>query len=206
MSSTDVPQATLVGLPDRITLRTQGGSPLVTSTEREMEDRYRSYRRAQAAQLLRIVPRAAIRPLYRQARHQGDEAAVGVDPMELLLRYCEKLLPLPPFDVWRRDEADHPDAYWRSLDESPEAPSPAAPSTMAARRFRHDGAPWIALLRGFRDADAWRGSIAFRREGDEATLHHTALIFREVGPTELRDRFRDFRPATLEAFLRSASP
>lgn len=126
--------------------------------------------------------------------------------MELLLRHCEALLPLPPFDVWRRDEADHPDQYWLSLDASPEAPSPVAPSTIEARRFRYHDALWVALLRGFRDQDAWRGFIAFRRDGDDAPLHRTALIFREAGPTELRDRFRDFRSATLEAFLRSSWP
>jgi hypothetical protein len=135
----------------------------------------------------------------------GVPAGGGVDPLAALLKYCEELLPLPPFEVWREDVARNPEAHLRDLDDSPDAPTAMAPATLEARTVDHAGATWIAHLRSFRDSDAWRGHIAFEQR-PSGTVHRTALIFREAGPAELRERFLSFETDTLQAFLRSALP
>lgn len=179
---------------------------------------YRDYRVRQARALIGMLPRDAVRPLYRRARAAADDGpgprrrlepspgpdGVG-DPMAILVDFCEALLPLPGFDVWLADLRRHPQAHWRDIDASADAPTAAAPATVDSARFQRGTRVWRAHLRGFRDRGAWRGFIAFEQEGRlPRRLHRTALIFRESTLDDLRDRFRGFRPATLEAFLRSS--
>ena len=172
----------------------------------ELRRQYEGYRIRQARALVRLLPKEAIRPLYRRAILNGGLGGVAqIDPLAVLVRYCESLLPLPPFESWVEDVTLHPVAHLRDLDDSADVPTATAPATMEARLFEHHGDPWIAHLRSFRDGDTWRGFIAFeeRRSGQ---VHSTALVFRESDPADLRERFLGFEPAALDAFLRSALP
>lgn len=179
---------------------------LVAPDECQLQSDYRDYRCRQARLLLGMTPREAVRPLHRRAiRCFGSTSDDPEDAMALLLRLCEDLLPLPPFEVWLEDVRSNPDAYLADLDRGADAPTSSTPATIEARGFERAGSPWIARLRGFRGHDAWRGFIAFE-ESASGTVHRTALIFREDGPTDLRERFLGFESATLEAFLRSALP
>ena len=177
----------------------------VPSPVGEVEDlrrRYAAYRRRHATRLMHLMPREAVRPLYRRARAgTGD----GEDPLELLLGYCEALLPLPPFEVWQEDLIQSPDAHLEDLDESPDAPTSEAPSTVEVRSIVYHGRPWLARLKSYREGGVWRGYIAFADE-DAGRTHRTAPVFRESDPVALRDRFLSFEPVALEAFLRSALP
>jgi len=150
-----------------------------------------------------MLPREAVRPLYRKARAEvgGDLA----DPLAALTRYCERLLPLPPFDVWVADVRTSPDAHLADVARSAWAPTAAAPATVAVRRLEYAGADWRARLQAFSDGDVWRGFIRFEEAGG-AAAHHTAVIFQEDDPAELRERFLAFDGATLFAFLRSSLP
>lgn len=180
---------------------------LVGPTEEELRTRYDEYCHRQSSRLVFLLPREAIRPLYRRALRELGRAddRYAADPLQALVAYCGVLLQLPPFDVWLEDVRLHPEAYLDELDDSPESPTVSAPATLEARRFARGGDDWVARLRGFRDRDAWRGFIAFESPGSDR-VHRTALIFREQGPVDLRERFLGFESATLESFLRSALP
>lgn len=167
--------------------------------------RYESYRRRQASRLVRILPREAVRPLYRKAREALAAGVPADDPLALLVAYCERLLPLPTFEVWREDLARNPDAHLGDLDESPEGPTADAPSTMATRRLTCVGQTWTARLRAFRDDAFWRGYITFEEVG-RGRVHRTGTVFCEDEPGELRRRFISFETPALEAFLRSSLP
>lgn len=170
----------------------------------EIHRRYVAYRRRQAAKLMQMMPREAIRPMVRAARAAG----FGVDeddPLEMLSRFCDSILPLPPIDVWEQDLYENPDAHLVDLSDAPEAPTAEAPSTMGVRSLKYGGEPWWAHLRSFRDGSGWRGFIAFE-EPDSGRIHRTAMIFHEADPADLRERFEAYENASLEAFLRSALP
>ena len=171
----------------------------------ELAAQYAAYRRRQARGLVRLLPREAVRPLYRRALNQGLGAEAAGDPLGALLSYCERLLPLPPFETWREDVHRHATAHLRDLDDSAEAPTADAPTTVVTRRFAFDGGSWVAHLRSYREGETWRGYIAFEEEHTER-VHRTTLIFRENDPVHVRDRFLDFDLASLQAFLRSALP
>lgn len=178
--------------------------------EDELRGRYAAYRRRHAARLLQMLPRQAIRPLYRRARADagrdgGGDGAVGDDPLAFLVAYCESLLPLPPFDVWRSDLDHNPAAHFADLEESLDGPTPDAPSTMEARSVEYAGGMWIAHLRAFREDGYWRAYISFEECGS-GRVHRTAAVFYERDAGELRDRFLSFESAALQAFLRSALP
>jgi hypothetical protein len=166
---------------------------------------YRAYRKRQARGLVGLLPKDAVRPLYRRALRAGHGEKQSTDPLATLVDYCETLLPLPPFETWCEDREASPSAYLRDLDDSAAAPTAESPTTVETRAFDVGGTPWIAHLRSFRDGDAWRGYIAFE-EQPSRRLHRTALIFREADPADLRERFLDFEPVALAAFLRSALP
>ncbi|MDX1648195.1 MAG: hypothetical protein R3304_13700 [Longimicrobiales bacterium] len=172
----------------------------------ELRAQYLAYRRRQSRALLGLLPEGAIRPLYRRALEGGGTSATDHDPMERLLAYCEALLPLPPFDVWRADREASPRAHWSDVEDSADVPSPSRPATLELRSFRRGPRRWTARLRGFRDQDVWRGFIAFQGNEADGAVHRTAVIFREATAAELRDRFNGFESASLEAFLRSALP
>ena len=184
------------------------GTDLVAPTAEELHARYADYRRRHARALVGMLPREAVRPLYRRARTLVDSPRCDHEcednPLARLSRFCETLLPLPPFEVWLEDLRRSPEAHLGDLDLA-EAPTPAAPATLVARRFAHGGDAWVARLRAFRDREAWRGFIAFE-DGVTGTVHRTSLIFRERSPFDLRERFLGFERATLEAFLRSSLP
>ncbi len=192
------------------TLPTRAEEPLQYVADAELRDRYGAYRRRQAARLVQMLPREAIRPLYRRAREEALRSdALGdggeADPLGLLLRYCERLLPLPPFSLWTEDLRSHPDGHFADLEESTDGPTPEAPSTMEVRALMVQGRPWLARLRTFREAGLWRGYISFEEEVS-GRVHRTATVFCESRADELRERFVSFEPTALEAFLRSALP
>jgi hypothetical protein len=181
----------------------------VTADVAELRLRYGSYRRRQAARLVQILPRDAVRPLYRRAREaacRGSAADTPADdPLALLVEYCERLLPLPTFELWCEDLACNPEAHLSDLDEAPGGPTFDAPSTMATQGLTYAGRTWTARLCAFRDDAFWRGYIAFEDRG-RGRVHRTGSIFCEPDPGELRRRFLSFEPPALEAFLRSALP
>ncbi len=172
----------------------------------ELRRRYAAYRRRQAAYLVHLMPREAIRPMVRRARARAlEESRCSDDPLEMLVDFCETLLPLPVFEIWRADLDRHPDAHLVDVDGSARAPTAAAPSTVAVRDIVYDGLPWHARLKSFRDGAVWRGFIAFDQP-DEGWVHRTTTVFREDDPMKLRERFMEFQNGALEAFLRSALP
>jgi hypothetical protein len=195
VTSPEVTSPEVTSRPDR---------DLVAPTDAELRRRYAAYRLGQARSLVGMMPRAAVRPLYRRAR-RADTDCDDSDPLRELVDFCERLLPLPPFEVWLRDLDQHPDAHLTDLDNAVNTPGPTSPATLEARALRRLEREWIVRLKGFRDREVWRGFIAFE---DSATgqVHRTALIFREAGPADLRERFLSFESAALGAFLRSALP
>ena len=70
-----------------------------------LKGRYEEYCRQQVFLLLEIVPREAVRPLYRRARTWAIERGIheSKDPMSTLRLFCREVLPLPPFEVWLMD-------------------------------------------------------------------------------------------------------
>lgn len=185
--------------------RGEVGAELVEPSATELRARYDAYRMRQARRLVAMMPREAIRPLYRRALRGGGVTALEKDPMTRLVEFCETILPLPPFDVWLEDLRRNPGAHLGDLEDAADAPTAVAPATLESRSMRRSGDRWVARLRGFRDRDAWRGFIAFE-DRDTGVVHKTALIFREPDPGSLRERFLSFESATLEAFLRSSRP
>lgn len=166
--------------------------------------RYQLYRRQQARALINLMPREAVRPLYRRAIREGCVVS-DKDPLASLVHYCESLIPLPTFEVWKSDVAANPGAHLESPDDFRTTPTSAAPATLEARAMTRHRSAWTARLKGFREDGAWRGFIAFE-DASSGAVHHTTLIFCEAGPMELRDRFLGFENGTLEAFLRSTCP
>jgi hypothetical protein len=191
------------------------GSPALPGSHRSLvEDdpdlraRYGEYRRRQAAALLPLLPRDAIRPLYARARHWAQSAGMdlGKDPLAVLLLFLEGLLPLPPLEIWMADRSSFLDAHVREEFASRGAQRRGSPPVMVeTRSVAMVGRRWSATLGLFRRDEAWRGFIAFRPlEGGEGL--RTADIFREEDPSEIRSRFLSFHPRTLAAFLRSVLP
>lgn len=174
-----------------------------------LEARYRAYGRQQAATLLGLLPREAIRPLHREALAWAGESGHRHDPtepLETLLAYCHHLLPLPPFEVWCEDLRNNPLAHAEMATQMPGSESaPVRPVTLAVRTVERGGSTWDAGLRVFAEEGVWRGYIVFRC-GADGRRARTAHVFREDGPEELRRRFLDLAPATLTAFLRSSLP
>lgn len=181
-------------------------SALSWVTSDELHARYAAYRRRQASRLVQLVPRDAVRPLYRRARAAAaGDVSPSDDPLGLLLGFCERILPLPTFDAWRQDLMAHPEAHLADLDDSVDGPTADAPTTLEVRILEHGGRSWLAQLRGFRDQGLWRGFIAFE-DRETGRVHRTATVFCEGRVGELRERFLSFEPTALRAFLRSALP
>jgi len=175
------------------------------TTSDELVAQYEVYRRRQARGLVSMLPASAIRPLYRRALREGFGGNSSSDPIGVLVGYCEKLLPLPPFETWCEDVRQNPTAHLYDVADSADAPSAEAPVTLEKRTFEHAGHSWTAHLRSFRDGATWRGFIAFQ-DVDSDRIHRTALIFQEGDPVDVRDRFLSFESSALVAFLRSALP
>lgn len=182
-----------------------------TAPERPVETtevlyfRYHAYRRRQAAELLRIMPREAVRDLYGRARDWARDQGLhdGRDPMASLQKFAEHLLPLPPFEVWLEDRGTHPLAHIEENSDGPYAPPVGRPGRVETRVFRHGGRRWDSSLLVFREGEAWKGFLEFQeREG--GPTYKTATIFREDSAAEVRLRFCDFSDDALSAFLLSA--
>ena len=175
-------------------------------TVETLKDRYHAYRRQQARDLLSLVPREALRPLYREASAlQGPESAPVVDPLAFLTSFVARRLPLPPFGVWCDDLWSHPEAH---LDEAwmvGAQPDRRAPLALERRDVSRDGETWSLELEVFREGEQWRGRLVFTAAGDDRR-HRTSDVFRESDLADLRRRFHEFDDDTLEAFLRSVLP
>lgn len=167
--------------------------------------------------------RAAHAALARTAVGDGvDATARAEDPLDVLVRFCARLLPLPPFAVWLADLRAHPGAHLAEWAEGAGGPPATAPVTLATRGFEAGGRSWQARLRSYHETGAWRGFIAFERaewadRGDGADrspasravavdAYRTAAVFRESDPETLRTRFEEFDGRALAAFLRSCLP
>ena len=169
---------------------------------------YGEYRRREASELLALMPREAVRPLYRLARDRRSDGGGSspVDPLALLVDFVEtSLLPLPSFDVWLADFQAHRGAHLQSLDTDPRAADPGSPVTVEVRSFRKGDREFHAGLCIFRRDTVWWGFLAFSGS-DGAPLARTADIFREEEPEAIRERFRGFGTDAFQAFLRSSLP
>ncbi len=169
--------------------------------------RYEEYCRRQVSLLLEVIPRRAVRPLYRRARSWATERGLHEpqDPMATLRVFCRRVLPLPPFDVWLSDYEDHRLAHLRAEVGGPPLAEPNPPVSVEIRRWTHEAEPWRATLEVYRGGDAWRGFVRFQRDGAEGDSR-TGEIFCEDELQDLRDRFNSFTAGTMSAFLRSALP
>ncbi|RMH23175.1 MAG: hypothetical protein D6701_00565 [Gemmatimonadetes bacterium] len=185
------------------------GHPLPSGalTDSGLRRRYHEYCRQQVAALVALLPREAVRPLYRRAKQWAVEAGVHEekDPMATLHRFCRRLLPLPPFEVWLADYDRYPLAHLGEVLPSPDADDVPMAVASARRAVAHDGAAWSALLNTFRDGGVWRGFISFTLVEGERVVR-TADIFCEDAPEAVRARFEELTDDTLRAFLRSALP
>ena len=180
---------------------------VASSTVAALQERYEEYCRGQVSLLLEIVPREAVRHLYRSARSWATQQGLheSKDPMSTLRSFCRELLPMPPFEAWVLDYEDHRLAYLSAgvglspLNQSTE------PVAIELRRIRYEAEPWQGTLEVYRGGEAWRGLIRFQREGG-GDYFRTGEIFCEDDLQELRDRFVSFTASTLSAFLRSTLP
>jgi hypothetical protein len=167
---------------------------------------YRGYRRHQVRELLALVPRDGLRPLYREAVRSHTDSVDGVkDPLVLISEFAESLLPLPPFRVWCADLLANPEAH---LDEpwmAEARPRPSAPLLLGSRVERLGGLLWIVDLLVHHGGEIWRGHLAFRH-GDDLCRYRTGDVFREERLAAVGERFLEFDRSTLEAFLRSVQP
>ena len=183
------------------------GSDRFDLSHDDLRSLYDGYRRRQAARLLRMIPREAVRPLYREAvaASVGSDRDERSDPLALLAGYCEALMPLPPFEVWYEDFRANRGAHDEDFAaDSGVGPAAGDPATVASRPVEYRGRRWMARLRAFRDGSVWRGFISF--ESEPSAQCRTAEIFCEDGLQLLKARFRSLEPQALSAFLRSCMP
>lgn len=180
--------------------------PRVVPDDAALRRRYEAYRRRQGSELLSLVPREAIRPLYRAALERlaaRGEEVVDQDTLGMLARFCCDLLPLPPFEVWREDFLAHRAAH---LDEAEERSPVPGPVTVEVRSFQDAaGTTWYASLDVVRGGGRWTGTVAFHSAGGGRSFR-TGEIFREADAASVRSRFLEFDRSTLQAFLRSVRP
>ena len=182
----------------------RGISPSNTAVLRGL---YEGYCRQQVSFLLGIIPREAVRPLYRRARTWATERGFheSKDPMSTLRGFCRDVLPLPPFEVWQLDYENHRAAHVSAgIERSPLA-EPMSPIAVDFRRIEHEAEAWQGTLEVYRGGNAWRGLIRFQRDGEEGHFR-TGEIFCEDDLQDLRDRFISFTAPTMSAFLRSTLP
>ena len=156
---------------------------------------------------MEIIPREAVRPLYRRARIWATERGLHdtKDPMSTLRVFCREVLPLPPFEVWRLDYENHRVAHAGGRVECVLLAEPMDPIAVDVRRMEHEAEPWHGTLEVYRGGDAWRGLIRFQREGEEGQFR-TGEIFCEDDLQDLRTRFNSFTASTMSALLRSTLP
>ncbi|TVP75599.1 MAG: hypothetical protein EA352_07825 [Gemmatimonadales bacterium] len=176
----------------------RGGAP-VPDTLRAL---YRRYCQVEARELLNVIPRAGVRSLWAQARTSSDAVPGTEDALDRLVGEAMGILPLPPYDVWVRAWMADRQPFLERMGV-PATPAGPEPVTVATREVDQR---WWAHLNLFRTGDGrWRGFLSFHAQGEPRTLR-TAEIFRGDDPAELRRRFREFTPLSLQAFLRSVLP
>jgi len=170
----------------------------------DLADLYERYCEHEARGLLALLPRVGLRSLYSRARSAAKGEGTPQDPIALATEEARKLLPLPPYEVWveayLRDRAPFLQALGIAS-----VPARAEPVLVDVREM---AGGWMAELHlSCRGAD-WVGFLLFRRSAYSENMYglRTADIFRGGDPEELLDRFREFQPGTLAAFLRSISP
>ena len=172
-----------------------------------LKARYEEYCQQQVSLLLQIIPREAVRPLYRHARTWATERGLheSKDPMSTLRAFCRGVLPLPTLDVWLLDYDANRAAHvvagsgWSPQTEAME------PISVESRRVEHEAGPWSGTLEVYRAGVGWRGLIRFQRDGEKGQFR-TGEIFCEDSLQDLRNRFISFTAPTLSAFLRSTLP
>lgn len=174
-------------------------APRREADEAELLARYESYRRREGAALLSLVPREAVGGLYRRMVAADPDAGGS---LERLARFCERLLPLPPFAVWARDRADFTAGH---LDQAGPEAAPRRWTEVARRVFEAPAASRTVRLLVRYDGVAWGGHLAFDRP-DGSPVGRTGEIFREASASDVVRRFRDLDRETLRAFLRSVGP
>jgi hypothetical protein len=171
-----------------------------------LEGLYERYCDRQARELLQLIPREGLRALARRARQEWppDRAPDdGIDdPLARAVRMARRLLPLPPYPVWVREYVEDRGPFLEALgiEDSPARREPV----LVEVRSLPDG--WTTGLHLYKREGEWRGFLQFTRGLETGDVHRTAEIFRGGAPREIRQRFRDYRLATLEAFLRSIRP
>ncbi len=178
-----------------------------STPEVALKARYEEYCQQQVSILLQIIPREAVRPLYRHARTWATERGLheSKDPMSTLRVFCRDLLPLPTLEVWLLDYDAHRAAHvvagsgWSPRTDAME------PIAVESRRVEHEAEPWSGTLEVYRSGDGWRGLIRFQRDGEKDQFR-TGEIFCEDSLQDLRTRFISFAAPTLSAFLRSTLP
>jgi hypothetical protein len=183
--------------------------------------RYARYRRREARRLLDLLPARAARELWRTAVAEVAERdpRSAVLSTQRLAEYCERLLPLPPFETWLEDFRAHRAEHLADDLDDPAAIAdgapPAEPFGVETRRFRDEaGEEWAAVLAIRAEAvDRWCGHVVFHPVRPDAvsapagrTAFRTGEILREASAEAVRERFGEFAPVTLRAFLRSARP
>lgn len=180
--------------------------PFTSPAESPLRRRYEAYRKREARALLEIVPREALRTLLREAR-SGDSTGAGLDdPIELLVTFCERMLPLPPFEVWLADFQENRSAYLAVEDLEARGPRAAGPVAVALRSFPAGGETWHAALEVSPGADTWTGHLRFHAETRPERAFRTGDVFRGADAEAVRQRFDEFDIVTLQAFLRSVLP
>ena len=184
-----------------------GGEAESQRIDEGLRRQYQEYCQRQAEGLVHLVPKEAIRSLYRTARAWA--AARGLcenkDAMATLVRYCRELLPLPPSECWLDDYEHNRIAHLQHVSEGPLDAQAVEPVVVDASDLRIDGETWTASLSLFPDGDVWRGFIGFRQNASDTGVR-TANVFCEEDPKNIRERFTDLTTHTLKAFLRSTLP
>lgn len=171
-----------------------------------LEGLYERYCDRQARDLLQLIPRGGLRALAKRARQEatvGEGAEEGLhDPLARVVRMARRLLPLPPYAVWIRSYLADRRPFLEALGIEA-APARREPVLVDVRSLPGG---WTAGLHLFKREGGWRGFLQFRKGVEEGEVYRTAEIFRGGAPEEIRERFKAYRPATLDAFLRSSRP
>lgn len=191
------------GARARFSVAARAGRPNFRSERAltDLTDLYERYCEHEARGLLALLPRAGLRALYSLARTWAEGEGVPRDPIALAVEQARSLLPLPPYEVWLesylRDRAPFLDALGIAS-----VPARTEPVLVDVREL--DGGLTVELHLSCRGTD-WVGFLLFRGSDYSENMmgQRTADIFRGNDPDELLARFREFRPATFAAFLRS---
>jgi hypothetical protein len=93
-----------------------GGGGAGTPSLSRLRSLYASYRIDQVSHLVALIGPAAFRAVVEQVldgREIDFRASDRLQLAMLVVQELERLLPLPPFEVWAEDYLTHPDEYHR---------------------------------------------------------------------------------------------